>query len=86
MTPSICLARGAYRAMGAAIIIPAANTEAMNEHLQEISTQFATGAHAILVCDGARWHQRGGKQRLPDYITLLSPPPYSPELNFKENV
>jgi hypothetical protein len=51
----------AYRAVGAAIIMPAANTEAMNEHLKEISTQVAPGAHAVLVCDGAGWHQRGNE-------------------------
>jgi hypothetical protein len=54
----------AHRAVGATIIMPAANTEAMNEHLKEISTQVAPGAHAILVCDGAGWHQRGGKLRV----------------------
>ena len=87
MIPSICLARCArYRAVGAAIIMPAANTEAMNEHLKEISSQVAPGAHAVLVCDGAGWHQRGGKLKAPDNITLLSLPPYSPELNFMENV
>ena len=76
----------AYRAVGAAIIMPATNTEAMNEHLKEISTQVAPGAHAVLVCDGAGWHQRVGKLRVPDTITLLSLPPYSPELNPLENV
>jgi len=38
------------------------------------------------VCDGAGWHQRGGKLTLPDNITLLSLPPYSPKLNPMENV
>jgi len=76
----------AYRAVGAAVIMPAANTDAMNEHLKEISTQVAPGAHAVLVCDGAGWHQRGGKLKLPDNITLVSLPPYSPELNPMENV
>ena len=37
------------RAVGAAIIMPAANSEAMSEHLKEISTQVAPGAHAVLV-------------------------------------
>lgn len=41
------------RAVGAAIIMPAANSEAMSEHLKEIATQVAPGAHAVLVCDGA---------------------------------
>jgi hypothetical protein len=74
------------RAVGAAIIMPAANSEAMSEHLKEISSQTAPGAQAILVCDGAGWHQRGGRLLVPDNITLLSLPPYSPELNPMENV
>ncbi len=39
-----------------------------------------------VVCDGAGWHQRGGKLKVPDNVTLLSLPPYSPELNCMENV
>ena len=74
------------RAVGAAIIMPAVNTEAMNEHLKEISAQVAPGAHAVLVCDGAGWHQHGERLRLPRNITLLPLPPYSPELNPMENV
>jgi len=74
------------RAAGAAIIMPGVNTEAMNEHLKEISTQVAEGAHAVLICDGAGWHQTGGRLKLPGNITLLALPPYSPELNPMENV
>src|ERR1700732_3148510 len=74
---AICPARG----VGAAIIMPAANTEAMNEHLKEISTQVARDAHAVLVCDRAGWHQTGGRLRVPDNITLLPLPPYAPGLN-----
>jgi hypothetical protein len=65
--------------MGAAIIMPAANAGAMNEHLNEISTQVAPDAHAVLVCDRAGWHQTGGRLRVPDNITLLSLPPYAPQ-------
>jgi hypothetical protein len=74
------------RAVGAAIIMPAVNAEAMNEHLLEISSQVAPGAHAALICDGAGWHQTGGRLRVPDNITLLPLPPYTPELNPMENV
>ena len=74
------------RAVGAAIIMPAANSEAMTEHLKEISTQVAPGAHAVLVCDNAGWHQRGGRLVVPHNITLLPIPPYTPELNRMENV
>lgn len=66
---------------GAAVIMPAANTEGMNEHLKEISAQVAPGAHAVLICDGAGWHQRGKRLKVPDNITLVRPPPYAPELN-----
>jgi len=44
------------------------------------------GAHAVLIVDGARWHQTDDKLRVPDNITLLHLPPYSPELNPVENV
>ena len=78
----ICPARG----VGAAIIMPSVNTEAMNEHLKEISTQIAASAHAILVCDGAGWHQPGERLIVPDNMTLIPLPPYAPELNPMENV
>ena len=79
---AICPERG----VGAAMIMPYADTEAMNLHLEEISATVTPGAQAILVCDGAGWHQRGKKLVVPDNITLLRLPPYSPELNPMENV
>lgn len=74
------------RAVGAAIIMPAVNSEAMAEHLQEIGRQVADGAHAILVCDGAGWHQPGKRLPVPTNISLLPLPGYAPELNPIENV
>jgi hypothetical protein len=73
-------------ALAAAMIMPAANTEGMNEHLKEISTQIAQSSIAVIICDGAGWHQRGKNLIVPDNIRLLSLPPYSPELNPMENV
>ena len=61
-------------------------TEAMNEHLQEISGQVSIGAIALLILDGASWHQTGGALIVPDNIALLHLPPYAPELNPMENV
>lgn len=49
---AVCPARAAT----AALVMPHANTEAMNAHPIEISKTVATGAHAILVLDGAGWH------------------------------
>jgi hypothetical protein len=73
-------------AIGAAMITPHANTEAMNLHLGEVSTQVTAGAQALLVCDGAGWHQRGRQLGVPDNIAMLTLPAYSPELNPMENV
>jgi transposase len=61
------------------------NTAAMNLHLTEIARAVAPGAHALLLLDGAGWH--GGKDLVvPDNITLITLPPYAPELNPVENV
>ena len=74
------------RAVGAAIVMPWVSSEAMTLHLAEISKQVSAGAHALLVCDGAGWHQPGVRLVVPDNITLLHLPPYAPELNPMENV
>lgn len=79
---AICPARG----VGAAMIMPAANAEAMSEHLKELSTRVTASSIAVVICDGAGWHQRGKELIVPDNIRLLSLPPYSPELNPMENV
>lgn len=79
---AICPARG----VGAAIITPTVNTECMNLHLAEISTQVPPNTVAAVICDGAGWHQKGGKLVLPPNIVLVPLPPYSPELNRMENV
>jgi putative transposase len=79
---AICPARG----VGGAIIMPAVNIAAMNEHLKEISALVSVGAIALLVLDGAGWHQTGGELQVPDNIRLLPLPPYAPELNPMENV
>lgn len=74
------------RAIGAAVIMPEVNAEAMGHHLEAIAEQVEPAAHAILICDGAGWHQTGGRLPVPDNITLLPLPPYCPELNPMENV
>ena len=57
----------------------------MSLHLQEIAKTGATGAHAILIMDSARWHQAKALE-VPENITLLKLPAYAPELNPMENV
>ena len=70
---------------GAALVMPFADTEAMQAHLAEISAAVAPGAHAVLVLDQAGWHL-SGRLVVPENITLLPLPPRSPELNPVENV
>ncbi len=57
----------------------------MNAHLAEIARTVAPGAHALLILDGAGWHGSASLV-VPDNISLLTLPPYSPELNPVENV
>jgi hypothetical protein len=73
---AICPARG----VGAGLVLPRANTAAMNAHLAEIAATVAPDAHAVLVLDGAGWH-RGDDLAVPGNISLLRLPPYAPELN-----
>ena len=73
------------RGTAAGLILPCVNTEAMELHRAEIARTVATDAHALLIVDGAGWHdakEPGG----PDNITLLKLPPHAPELNPMENV
>ena len=58
----------------------------MTIHLAEIAKQVAVDSHAVLVCDGAGWHQTGQRLIMPDNVSLLRLPPYAPELNPIENV
>ena len=70
---------------GAALVLPACNTEAMNLHLAEIATEVAPGKHAVLVLDQAGWHL-SARLAVPDNVTLIVLPPKCPELNPAENV
>ena len=78
---AICPERG----VGAALVLPRCNTEAMQWHLNEISSQVTPRAHAILIVDRAGWHTTK-KLIIPPNITLMPLPPRSPELNPVENI
>ena len=63
-----------------ALVLPWANTEMMQHHLDAISRQVGPSRHVVLILDNAGWH---GSRALgvPENITLFSLPPYTPELN-----
>lgn len=73
------------RAIGAAIVMPFADSHALSAHLREIALHVAPDAHAAIVLDGAGWHI-SGQIDVPHNITLVILPPYAPELNPAENV
>jgi transposase len=68
-----------------AMLAPSVNTDLMNAHLRMIGEQVGPDRHVVLVLDQAGWHQAKGLQ-LPENLTLLPLPPYSPELNPIERV
>ena len=78
---AICPARGT----GAALMLPWADTHAMQLHLDEISRRVASKAHAAILMDRAGWHTTG-KLNVPKNITIILLPSRSPELNPVENI
>ena len=65
------------------LIMPTSNTACFQAFLDVLSRKFAR-QDILLVLDGAPNH-RCGDLALPDNVSLLFLPPYSPELNPKEN-
>ena len=74
------------RDVGAALVLPEVNIDAMNLYLAEIAKTVPCGIHAVVIIDGAGWHKEGGDLLVPTNLSLLKLPPYSPELNAQENI
>ncbi len=68
-----------------ALILPDANGTGMQAFLKAFAKTIAADEHVALVLDGAGWHS-SKKLRVPDNITLVPLPAYSPELNPVERV
>lgn len=73
------------RDTGVALIMPHADTEAMQKHIDEIGRAVMPGAHALIILDKAGWHTTR-KLKLPNNLTLAPLPPACPELNAAENI
>ena len=78
---AICPSRGT----GAALVLPEVGIASMNEHLAAISRCVSVSAIALLILDGAGWHN-SPKLVVPQNIVLMPLPPYAPELNSVENI
>ena len=68
-----------------ALVMPQANTESMQHHLNSIAASVAPGKHAVLITDRAAWHLTE-KLNCPDNLSILPLPPYSQKLNPVEQV
>ena len=60
--------------------MPYANTWIMNLYLKDFSKQLPSNTHALMVMDGAGWHSSNDLE-IPENVSILLLPPYSPELN-----
>lgn len=68
-----------------ALLAPGVNTGTFNAFLKILAKEVQADEHVILIMDRAGWH-RSKTLELPDCVTVLLLPPYSPELNPVENL
>ena len=66
------------------LVMPWCNTDCMNIFLVELSKAYPDD-QILLVCDGAAWHKSKGLI-VPENISLLQIPPYTPEMNPIEQI
>ena len=78
-------AAGPATGAAAGIIRPHLDTDTINVFLGEFSRPLAPEVHAVLIWDNAGFHT-SRSQEVPENVTLIGLPPYSPELNPIENL
>lgn len=77
---AVCPEDGAF----VSLILPSMRTDCMAVFLEEISQRYPDN-HVVVVLDGAACH-RSQSLNVPQDMSLVALPPYSPELNPQENV
>ena len=68
-----------------ALVLPRVSPAAVSRFLADFAASLREDTHAVLVLDQAGWHGAKGLQ-VPESITLVPLPPYSPDLNPVERV
>lgn len=61
------------------MFLPEINTDMMNIYLEELLKEYP-GRDILIIMDQAGWH-KAKELKVPESITLMFLPPYSPELN-----
>ncbi|MEZ6073101.1 MAG: IS630 family transposase [Pirellulales bacterium] len=67
------------------LLSPQLNTKIINVFLELFSESIPDGEHVVMVWDGAGFH-RAKSLCVPENLTVVELPPYSPELNPIENL
>jgi transposase len=67
------------------LLSPQLNTKVVNTFLELFSQAIPENEHAVMVWDGAGFHT-SGSLTVPENVSLVKLPPYSPELNPIENL
>ena len=67
------------------LLSPTINTDMMNAFFEQFTAEVSPDVHIVMVWDQAGFH-RSKKLKLPENVTIVQLPPYSPELNPVENL
>ncbi len=67
------------------LVLPVVSAAVMDLFLAQFAATLPADSHAVLVLDGAGWHDQRALT-VPDNLTLVSLPAYSPELNPVERI
>ena len=81
----VLMAVGVSTGSASALIMPELNTVVLNLFLEQFARELPKGVHAVLIWDGAGYHTSGDLV-VPENVSLIQLPPYSPELNPVENL
>ena len=67
------------------LIAPQVDTVTMNLFLEQFSRELPAGVHGVMILDRAGYHTAKAL-KVPQNLSLIHLPPYSPELNPVENL
>ena len=67
------------------LLSPYINAEVINIYLRQFRSEITEDVHAVLIWDQAGFH-KSGLLDVPENITIIHLPAYSPELNPVENL
>lgn len=67
------------------MLSPYISTEIVNVYLKQFATEIAIDVHAVLIWDQAGFH-KSKELIIPENVTIIELPAYSPELNPVENL